>query len=220
MLGFTLFPAGISAGDDNDSSITAPENPPKNQGCGCFRGKPLPECCSFWITEVSLKYRISRSWIKSDNPDEEQAKTVLSADLGFMQNITPEYALGFSVYGGVDADKSRLGIRGRYRRWLTRRTTLDISPGVLLFGGESGQFAIRSKYPGFVGSISIGYNDWISGGLHYEIIRFGPALDWLTQNNGSKAQRTLYGSLALSSYGGTAGMIVVGGLIALIAATW
>ena len=106
-----------------------------------WRGRPLAETKSFLITESALLYRLD------DNPYQSgDSPYALSFDLGWMKNVSARDAVGFSGYA-LASDPTRLGIRARYRRWLSRSTSVDISPGVLL-GGEDNN--IEYDPPGFV----------------------------------------------------------------------
>jgi len=107
-----------------------------------WRGRPLAETRSFMITEFGVLARIDDyPYFGGDS------RTALSFDLGWMKNISESGAVGFSGYALVSDPTTRLGIRGRYRRWLSRKTSIDISPGILL-GGEDTD--IEYDPPGFV----------------------------------------------------------------------
>ncbi len=114
----------------------------------CTGGHPLPSCSSFWITEFGLGRKIANHSYNTDY--------YLTWDIGAMVNHTDRDAFGGTMYAGYLPDESfRLGVRGRYRRWITPTTTLDFSPGVLFWVSNSEKI-------GFSGQAGIGYTDWIS----------------------------------------------------------
>ena len=66
-------------------------------------------------------------------------------------------------------ETTRLGIRGRYRRWLSRRLSLDVSPGVIL-GGEDA--ALNYDAPGVLGA-TLNAGDLIAVMVDAEVARAG-----------------------------------------------
>jgi hypothetical protein len=129
---------------DPDPNMPPGESPPSPRRIPSltWRGRPLAETRSFMITEMGVLARIDDYPYAGGGPGIE-----FSFDLGWMKNISERGAVGFSGYALVSDFTTRLGIRARYRRWLSRKTSIDISPGVLL-GGEDG--AIEYDPPGFV----------------------------------------------------------------------
>jgi hypothetical protein len=94
----------------------------------------------------------------------------LSFDLGWMKNISQRDAVGFTGYALAGENTSRVGVRGRYRRWFSRNTSLDIAPGVLLKGDSD----ITSFYdpPGFVVGASFQRGGLPAVTLEVEHMRF------------------------------------------------
>lgn len=128
------------------------------------QGKPLSEQKSFWVFETSWKTRIADSHTRL-NKD----KLLLTGELGYLKNITPNYSIGATLYGSGDDDAGNFGIKIRYRRWLTNTVSFDISPGILLAGSDNYQTV---KYPGFVASASLGVQDLIAFELQFQAVRF------------------------------------------------
>jgi hypothetical protein len=128
---------------------SAEETPPapieKPAHALCWRGKPLPECRSFLITEVGISYPLG-------DPIANGGYTVVAGDLGWMKNISERAAVGATVHArlGLADEYARAGVRARYRRWLGRRNSLDFSPGIILVSRET---STTDYYPpGFVAS--------------------------------------------------------------------
>lgn len=98
----------------------------------CFRGRPLPPCDSFLLTEFGVAF----------NGSEER---LWSWELGFMKNVGTHDAVGAAAFR-IAGPGTVTGVRARYRRWLTSSVSLDLSPGVILGGdvrGFSGQAALN-----------------------------------------------------------------------------
>ena len=128
-----------------------------------WRGHPLAETRSFLITEFGVLARIDDyPYSGGDSPIQ------ISFDLGWMKNISPNSAAGFSGYALLFDPTTRLGIRGRYRRWLSRKTSIDISPGVLVSGEDSG---IEYDPPGFVLGATLNAGDLVAVTIDAEYAR-------------------------------------------------
>jgi len=119
-----------------------------------WRGRPLAETRSFMITEFGVLARIDDYPYIGDD-----SRIAYSFDLGWMKNISPRGAVGFSGYALLSDPATRLGIRARYRRWLSRKTSIDVSPGVLLGGEDS---AIEYDPPGFVLGTTLNAGDLVA----------------------------------------------------------
>ncbi|MCH9031143.1 MAG: hypothetical protein IIB00_02645 [candidate division Zixibacteria bacterium] len=129
----------------------------------CFRGKRIDHCKSFMIFEMGLK-----SLVTGRNRNPSKARFLLTGDIGWMKNTSMKNAFGFSVYGAADEYGSRIGIRPRFRRGLSRRTTLDFSAGIILSGTN---YREPQEFPGFVASVSIGMAGWFSVDAHLEALK-------------------------------------------------
>ena len=128
-----------------------------------WRGRPLAETRSFMITEFGVLARIDDYPFRGSD-----SRIQFSFDLGWMKNISENGAAGFSGYALVSDPTSRLGIRGRYRRWLSRKTSIDVSPGVLLSGEDSG---IEYDPPGFVLGATLNAGDLVALTIDTEVAR-------------------------------------------------
>ena len=128
-----------------------------------WRGRPRAETRSFMITEFGLVARID------DYPyGRGDSRIALSFDFGWMKNISENGAVGFSGYALAGDPTSRMGVRARYRRWLSRRTSIDVSPGVLLGGEDS---AIEYDPPGFVLGATLNAGDLVAFMVDAEFAR-------------------------------------------------
>ena len=105
----------------------------------CWRGKPQPECDSFWITEISGEYSyattvtryrlVSGSFVNAyDEPD---ISSQLLWTVGPMFNTSPWHALGGTLSAGFVNDGSRIALEARRRSWTSLGSAVDVSAGVL-----------------------------------------------------------------------------------------
>jgi hypothetical protein len=117
----------------------------------CFRGRPLPECKTFWITESGVLTRFDR-WSKKRDWQEH---LYLSYEVGKMYNRNQHTEYGGSVLlRGADFPPGRsFGFKGRYRRWLSKETSLDLSPGIIL------DFGMPPEISAFSTSIAVCFQD-------------------------------------------------------------
>ena len=137
----------------------------------CFRGRSLPECKTFWITEFgySRRFNLQPSHYPDNRPND-----FLNWELGGMTNINRRSALGATLFGGFNVGGSyfgygsRIGLKPRFRLWLNPTTNLDLSPGIILYGDFN---SFKPKFPGFTGQVGLNLRDWFALTSHLEIVR-------------------------------------------------
>lgn len=122
-----------------------------------FQGGDKTYCNSFLILEAG--------WLASLK-DPNGDGSVLSGDLGFMTNVGSRSAIGGSAFAENGSGADRRGIRLRYRRWITHRTSLELSPGIIVNGNE------QVRPPGFVGAVALNGGDLASLVLEGEVARY------------------------------------------------
>jgi len=164
----------------------------------CFRGRPLPKCRSFLLTELSYSHRFDAQ--PNNSYSSSSANYYFTWEIGWMKNLKGSSALGATLFLGADDDGARFGLKTRYRRWLNRTTSLDLSPGILLLGSNN-QF--EPSFPGFTGHAGLNFGDWFALIIQVEAIYLdtvGTDVGW-------------YGGFKLGSYpgliGGVASFILV-----------
>ena len=128
-----------------------------------WRGRPHPATKSFLITEFGVMQRLDPYPWKFGG-----SRLAITFDVGWMKNVSTRSAVGFSGYAMPSDETTRLGIRGRYRRWLSRRLSLDVSPGVIL-GGEDA--ALNYDAPGYVLGATLNAGDLIAVMVDAEVAR-------------------------------------------------
>ena len=123
------------------------------EGRNCFRGQPWPACRTFWITEIGAYGRFDPPLYPPD-PD---FKLYINAELGLMYNVGMVHAFGGTLFAGWDLrieEDKRIGIKGRYRRWLTPEVSIDGGLGLLR--------SLLKNTPIFpCASVSVNYRDRI-----------------------------------------------------------
>ncbi len=125
----------------------AESDPEERQRIGCFRGRPLPACKTFWIVEMQASQPIAQTsrtvretyTLSDGQPNasvsilEEQPTAfdhVLEWNLGHMANVGEKYAVGGVVTGGTGNEGSGLtGLKVRVRRWLSSDFSLEAEAG-------------------------------------------------------------------------------------------
>jgi len=167
------------------------EREPDSDCRGWCRGRPLADCGAFWVLETG--------WCllqKESNVREEKKRFLFTADVGYMRNITANSAVGATAYVGADDDAGQFGLRLRYRRWLNRDVSLDVSPGILLTGEDN---RVTPSFPGFVGTLTLGFADWAGITVLYQAIRYERSnFDYAIADSGT--QKSLYIGARFGSY--------------------
>ena len=125
------------------------------QGQICFRPRSLATCRSFLLTEFAIGATMFA-------PPPRRSDMYYSGELGWMVNVAARSAIGGAVQYGVDEDSNyRIGVKPRYRRWLTDATSIDVAAGLLLRGDG---FA----FPGFTGHVAINFAQIAGLGIQIE----------------------------------------------------
>jgi hypothetical protein len=122
----------------------------------CFHPRPIARCSWFSVTEAGVALSV---------PSDEDPNLTFQA--GALANVGSRSAIGGVLVGAVFQNDVRLGVRARYRHWLTDRLSLDIAPGVLLYNG-----AFMADSPGFTGELALGYADWIALTAQLDVVPF------------------------------------------------
>lgn len=129
---------------------------PANPFVPVLRGHPKPEKDWFPVIQAGTLFQLNRSDVVG-----EDSEGAVVLDLGAMKNVGTRGAIGGSVYFGFDPDRSRVGAKLRYRRWLTRSISIDAAPGFVI-GGTTQNGNRYYAYPGFVGELGLSLADWVT----------------------------------------------------------
>lgn len=186
-------------------------------GCHCFAGKPYPRCHDYWVVEIGPAIVVGSSinWL-------DPGSAMIASDFGFMKNFRGRSALGLTAFGATDSDRARAGVRLRYRRWLSPRTALDLSPGLLVIGDDNGPISADINYPSFMATASISYASRVSLFAGVECLRFNDRYDFLTNTapRGKSIETVFWTGVSGGSEVGLAGLAALLGLLVVMAATY
>lgn len=174
----------------------------------CFRGRPLPTCKAFWLTETGAGYRVNRFY----SPYERDHDGLGSIEVGLMRN-RGRMALGGTVFLGVGDQITGntgvlVGLKPRLRRWLSPALSLDggAGPAIVLYGDSNqGRLALT-------GHIGITLGDFV--GVSTEVL-LGPTPGF-PKSGPTKAGLYLGGKLG--SYPGVISGVAVPALALLFVA--
>lgn len=180
------------------------------QSKSCWRGKPLPACNQFLLTEIGFYRRFLRPSAIVTVPttgtgqstpfsyELRPSKDFVSIEVGGMKNIGSRSALGGSVnFVKLDASGG-VGAKVRYRRWLTPDGfAIDVGAGIESRPDEA--FFGSSQHFGFTSEIAINASDYVSIVTRLDMIRIDgnskPALS-LGIRPGSKPALATAGGIA------------------------
>ncbi len=84
----------------------------------CFQGKPLPNCKSFWITEITVGIDVISSY----------AGGLVTPEVGLMANLNKKHAIGGTAFLDI-TDNAGFGVKGRYRYWMSKNFSIDAGAG-------------------------------------------------------------------------------------------
>lgn len=118
-----------------------------------WRGRPLPECSSFLITEIGVLKPIG-DWGTVIGDDEP----ALVGDYGFMWNVSPREAYGPVAHLEVGSYRSRLGVGVRRRAWISRDFSVDLQVGAVLLGSQNDPWHFHG--PGLLVAGNVTFGGW------------------------------------------------------------
>ena len=158
-----LIDTGIAIGDAlaHLDSAAASRCPPGTFPSRC--GTLVP------MFEATLSFRMSG--------DEKVLEKWFSTwEIGGFVRTGHSTALGATLFANVDRDGGRLGIRPRFRQWLSDELVVDVGAGVFFTSSVE-----SVKTPGFAGAVSFGEHD-AGLVLHVEWLRDArvPDTGWRT----------------------------------------
>lgn len=123
---------------------------------GCFRGRPSPPCNNFWLTEAGVAARLGGNQSYGSAP-------LFTWELGWMHNHGTRRAFGLAAFGQAGGDMAAGGIRPRLRLWMNPTVSLDVAPGIVLFGSGGA--------PGFSGHVGLNLGDYAAATVHVVALR-------------------------------------------------
>lgn len=138
-------------------------SPPAAAGQVCLRGRPQPACSGFVVLEFTGAVRLNE---KLGPTGRNGAFLYWSG--GYLENIGLRSALGAAFKLTADSDGHRYGPVARYRRWLSRNSSIDVAPG--LFVGGKANF-ITLKFPSATADVAFNYGDRVGLAVGVDALR-------------------------------------------------
>jgi hypothetical protein len=145
----------------------------------CWTGWPAPACRAFLVAEGNLYTAVAGSRYDRRGHDGRTTRSLeltgyAAWEVGGMVNVGPRTAWGTTVMLGGDANGVRMALKGRYRRWLSPATALDLGAGVLGAGrsvphvDQPGNDHVAAV--GLTADASLGLTDWVSLGGRADLL--------------------------------------------------
>ena len=167
---------------------------------GCWRGRPAPACDMFLLTElnffgtvVNATGKYSSTFMIDSTPrtfqyEEHPAQWKFSSEVGGMVNRGKKTAFGGTVLLDASPNGLNIGLKARYRRWLTSdgvaldvgagfRTTRDDVPNDYsdTYGYGWPPAAPRNSI-GFTGDVAINARDYVAVVTRLDVGRYDKRL--------------------------------------------
>ena len=107
---------------------------------GCFRGRPLPACKSFWLVEMQGYTPLAQTTRLVSYSDGRPApmkafESSLEWNVGHMVNVSPAFAIGGTLSVGSHGGSGVFtGLKARARHWLSRDLSIELAGGLLESG--------------------------------------------------------------------------------------
>lgn len=198
LAGIALAPGAASA--QIDAPGAAPARAPVGQRGFCYVGRPAESCRMFLVAEgnaygafAGSRYR--RTGYQGEVRRHRHLAPHIAWEIGAMRNVTERDAVGAALLVGGDANGERVALKGRYRRWLTPRSAVDVGAGAL-FARRSEPHADPDRpgnfhvpVAGLTGDVAVGLTDWVGVSLRGDL---------LLDADGERAH-ALYGGLKLGT---------------------
>ena len=178
-------------------------------GKACFTASPLPECRTFWVTEVGYYKRAFGNGVFPASPLPGERRPDLDShgswEVGLMSNRSPRTAVGGTVLVGIGGSTLRLGLKGRYRRWIPERKFVEVSAGALRVATNTPYSQGRITGFGITGDVSVGWRDWVALTARADAVR-----------GSGHAASAVYGGVRLGSYPAIVATAAVAAYIGLV----
>ena len=180
-------------------------------GKACFTARPLPECRTFWLTEIGYYWSAfgPEAARPGSSPGDRQPdlNSHGSLELGLMSNRNPRTAVGGTAFIGTGGSTLRYGLKGRYRHWISDRRFAEVSAGPVGVSSHWPDSPRWSSGVGITGDVSLGWRDWVAVTARAEAVR-----------GRGHTRGAVYGGVRLGSYPAIVATAAVAAYIALIVA--
>jgi hypothetical protein len=183
----------------------------------CWRGKPAPDCTTFWITEFGYDAMVARSHtrivqdfgsggVSSYTAPDFESHLVWT--VGPMFNTGPGRAVGGTLSFAPTNGDARIAAEARRRWWTGEGPSIDLSGGLVrMTVPQSSPSADGSAYGMTVGG-------YIVGG---DLINVNARTDLLFSGGKTRVGTSL--GVGLDSYAAAGGTVVAGALVLVLLAS-
>lgn len=184
----------------------------------CYRGRPKPSCDRFVLTELGFYRRVAstvivREFERFDGGVGRTSRPAvgnhLAWEVGLMANRGRKSAVGGTLLLGVGEEGGRIGVKGRYRRWLTAdNIAADYSAGLIVAQVDRGSPYLGSGRAGVTADASLNAADYGAVTARVDVIP-----------TSGRTAAALYGGVRLGSRPALVGTgLLAAGFVVLIAA--
>lgn len=101
-----------------------------------------------WITEFGGGIKLDHSPLEPSNNDPNWFVLI---QLGLLRRTSDKVAMGGVLFLGGNDRRSRIGLKFRYRRYLSAATSIEASPGIIIGGWYSQEGMFVSPYNSYAG---------------------------------------------------------------------
>ncbi len=182
----------------------------------CYRGRPKPTCDRFVLTELgfygrAVGTRFVDEFERFDGGLGRISRPALGNHLawevGLMANRGRQSAVGATLLLGVGEEGGRIGVKGRYRRWLTAdNIAADYSAGLIVARVDGGAPYLGRGSVGVTADASLNAADYGAVTARVDVIP-----------TGNQTAAALYGGVRLGSRPALVGTgLLVAGFLALV----
>lgn len=146
----------------------------------CRTARPADECRTFLLVEGGAYLllggsRYERMDFDGSRDRERHLTGHVGLEVGAMANVSRRNALGATLLVGADANGERVALKGRWRRWTSPGTAVDLGAGALFARraearppGESGNDHVPVH--GVTADVSLGFTEWVSASVRGELL--------------------------------------------------
>jgi hypothetical protein len=147
----------------------------------CWRGKPAPECSTFWITEFGFDavfLSSQQSVVANAGPGYTSTYTLrdfgsrVAWTIGPMFNTGPFRAVGGTVSFSPFSQGYRAALEGRKRSWTSEGSSLDLTAGLLRMDMPRVNARSETDY-GVTGSVMVVGGDLINLNTRADLLFVG-----------------------------------------------
>ena len=143
------------------------------QQIGCFRGKPLPDCKTFWIVELQGVVTVlqnTRTVTSGGDPrpytwDVEAFDHAVEWNVGHMVNVGRGYAVGGVITVGSGGYDPLTGLRVRGRKWLGPDLSVELEAGVI---SSDASYTANRTFNGWTSDLRLNIRDQGSFFVRYD----------------------------------------------------